>query len=136
MTVVGTPQCANQRRAHMRMPTWFVLAIATTGLAAGCAAGSAQQSQSAPEPVTIVTKIDFTADPYQGSFEVADGADALGCSTGTFVDTPTASGIHKEFTCESGARTGNFTAEFPLRAAPGRSWTGPAISAVCPDTAP
>lgn len=41
-----------------------------------------------------------------------DYADVLGCSSGTFVDTPTSRGIHKKFTCESGTRTGTFTAEF------------------------
>lgn len=44
-----------------------------------------------------------------GSFEVTDGADALGCSGGRFVresgeDGPTVS----EFTCETGSRSGSF----------------------------
>lgn len=62
--------------------------------------------------MTITTQIDFTEEPFQGTFEVLEGADALGCSSGTFVDTPTERGVHKEFTCESGTGTGTFTAEF------------------------
>jgi len=62
--------------------------------------------------VTIITQIDFTAEPFHGTLEVTEGADVLGCSRGTFADTPTANAIHKVFTCESGTRTGTFTAEF------------------------
>lgn len=90
----------------MRIPMLLVLAVATSGLVAACATGPAQNS------ATIITQIDFTTEPFNGTFEVTEGADVLGCSSGTFVDTPTGRGIHKEFTCESGARIGTFTAEF------------------------
>ncbi len=90
----------------MRMPMLLVLAVATSGLVAACATGATQSS------ATIITQIDFTTEPFNGTFEVTEGADVLGCSSGTFVDTPTDRGIHKEFTCESGARLGTFTAEF------------------------
>jgi hypothetical protein len=38
-------------------------------------------------PVTIETFVDFTTDPVVGVFEVTEGADTLGCSSGTFYDT-------------------------------------------------
>ncbi|MCH8900647.1 MAG: hypothetical protein IH942_09195 [Acidobacteria bacterium] len=34
-------------------------------------------------PVTIETEIDFSTEPFHGTFEVIDGADVLGCSSGT-----------------------------------------------------
>ena len=36
--------------------------------------------------VTIVTDIDFTSEPFKGTFEVTEGSEELGCSGGTFVD--------------------------------------------------
>jgi hypothetical protein len=90
----------------MRMPIWLVFAVATIGLLAACATGPTQGS------TTIITQIDFTAQPFKGTFKVTEGADVLGCSSGTFVDTPTDRGVHKKFTCESGTRMGTFTAEF------------------------
>jgi hypothetical protein len=90
----------------MRMPIWLVFAIAISGLVTACSTGPAQGL------TTIITQINFTTQPFKGTFKVAEGADVLGCSSGTFVDTPTSRGIHKKFTCESGARTGTFTAEF------------------------
>src|SRR4051795_13583738 len=94
----------------MRMLMWLVLLVATSTLAAACSISSTQGS------LTITTQIDFTAEPFHGTIKVTEGADALGCSSGTFVDTPpdtpTERGIYKELTCESGTRTGTFTAEF------------------------
>jgi hypothetical protein len=90
----------------MRMPIWLVLAVATSGLLAACATGPTQGS------TTIITQIDFTTQPFKGTFKVTEGADVLGCSSGTFVDTPTDRGVHKKFSCESGTRMGTFTAEF------------------------
>jgi hypothetical protein len=96
----------------MRMLIWLVLAVAASALVTACATGPTTQQG----PVTIDTQIDFTEEPFHGTFEVTEGADALGCSSGTFVDAPpdapTERGIHKEFTCESGPSTGTFTAEF------------------------
>jgi hypothetical protein len=99
----------------MRVLMGIVLTLVVSVLLAACAAGSAQ-TDSMKSLVTITTQIDFTEEPFNGSFEVTEGADVLGCSSGTFVDTPpnppTDRGVHKEFTCESGAGTGTFTAEF------------------------
>lgn len=89
------------------MLLWLIFVVAAGTLVAACATKPTQGS------VAITTHIDFTTEPPHGTFEVTDGADVLGCSSGTFVDTPTAPGtIHKEFTCESGTKTGTFTAEF------------------------
>lgn len=90
----------------MRILMCLCLAAATSGLGAACATGPTQGS-----PVTIITQINFSTEPYKGTFQVTDGSDVLGCSRGTFVDTPTERGIHKKFTCDSGAN-GTFTAEF------------------------
>lgn len=51
----------------------------------------------------------FTEDPVVGSLEVSDGAADLGCESGTFVDTQSATGIARLLTCESGERTGTIT---------------------------
>jgi hypothetical protein len=63
-------------------------------------------------PVTIVTQADFSGQTVVGTFEVTEGSEVLGCSSGTFVDTPGDDGIHKDFTCEIGSKDGNFIAVF------------------------
>jgi hypothetical protein len=106
-TAAGRQAQPFHRRRRMRMAVCLLLAVATSGLITACSTGPTQGSA-----VTIITQIDFTTEPFNGTFEVTEGADALGCSRGTFVDTPTDRGIHKKFTCDSGARRGTFTAEF------------------------
>ncbi len=96
----------------MRILLWLIFAVTVSStFVAACAPGPTQGS------VTIITQIDFTKKPIQGTFEVTKGAAVLGCVRGTFVDSPiTAIAIHKEFTCESGTARGTFTAEvFPPR---------------------
>jgi hypothetical protein len=57
-----------------------------------------------PSPVTIRTQISFASMPFQGTFAVTEGAAALGCSGGTFVDSPRSMGvIEKHFTCTDGS---------------------------------
>jgi hypothetical protein len=74
---------------------------------------------SAPQgPVTIVTAVDFSDFPIEGTFIVTVGADTLGCSSGTFVDAPFGFSVRKEFTCSSGG-TGKFTANFQPLPKPG-----------------
>ena len=58
--------------------------------------------------ITLVTEINFGQFPFSGTFAVTEGAEALGCSAGTFVDTPTGAAIRKEFTCSTGGE-GSFT---------------------------
>ena len=97
----------------MRILIGIILTVVASALVAACAPSPAQNDSSSTESLlTITTQIDFTQEPVQGTFEVTEGADALGCSSGTFADTLTERGVNKEFTCESGARTGTFTAEF------------------------
>lgn len=73
-------------------------------------------------PVTIQTDIDFTTSPFSGDFEVTEGAEILGCSTGTFVDFPHSqaapSAIDKVFTCTDGG-SGQFVATFRPTPQPG-----------------
>ncbi len=76
-------------------------------------------------PVIIEGTLDTSSVPFIGTFEVLEGVNLLGCSSGTFVDLPaglfppTRGRIAKVFTCEDGG-TGTFTANFqPLPTVPG-----------------
>jgi len=61
-----------------------------------------------PSPVTIVTAIDFSEEPFSGTFTVPQGSGTLGCSAGTFVDFPRGrQGIEKHFTCTRGSGSGD-----------------------------
>jgi len=63
-------------------------------------------------PVEIVALIDFTVYPFQGTFEVLEGASILGCEGGVSVDTWHGD-IKSEFTCLSGPGAGDtFTVRF------------------------
>jgi hypothetical protein len=61
-------------------------------------------------PVTTATEVDFSSSPVAGTFEVTEGADVLGCSSGTFVDSD--SGVRRVQTCDSGSNEGSFTVTF------------------------
>lgn len=63
-------------------------------------------------PVLIEATSDFTGDQVVGPFEVSEGADVLGCTSGSFVDTEVSTGIRRVMTCESGERTGTITVHF------------------------
>lgn len=66
-------------------------------------------------PVTIEAQTDFTAQPIVGTFEVTEGADILGCSSGTFVDEfETSININRVMTCDAGSNDGTFTVAFAL----------------------
>ena len=67
-------------------------------------------SAEPPSPVTIETVIDFSSFPFVGTFTVSEGAAALGCSAGTFVDIPRGEGpaqIEKHLSCTSGPGAGD-----------------------------
>jgi hypothetical protein len=89
-----------------RMPkhSWLIAGIATCLLVAACV------SSPPKGRIRLVTQSSFTTEPYRGTFEVTKGAEVLGCERGSFVDTPAGITIFKELTCESGARSGTFTA--------------------------
>ena len=86
---------------------------------AGCSGGGDGASAHGGS-FTIVTDIDFTT--QDGTFKVAQGSEALGCSSGTFVDhflgageygTGESSGtILKVLTCADGERSGSFLIRF------------------------
>jgi hypothetical protein len=88
----------------------FGCAAAPSGSAGPSAAATpARSSSAAPVPVSIVTSVDFSSQPFNGTFEVKRGAEALGCSGGTFVDAENAlEGIDKSITCTKGG-SGSFT---------------------------
>ena len=65
----------------------LVAATMVTGYGGGEGDGAGE-----PAPFTIVTTVDFLADPSSGIFNVEQGSDALGCSGGTFVDHPLSEG--------------------------------------------
>ena len=58
--------------------------------------------------VEIVTTTSFGADGSFGVFEVAAGAEALGCEAGSFDDIDVLSGLFRTLTCETGERNGTF----------------------------
>lgn len=93
--------------------SWLPVAIGTCLLGAGCA------SSPTKGMVTITTHMTSGPNPYNGTFEMTEGADVLGCSRGSFVDAPTGPAIRKELTCETGWKWGTFTAEFTPRDIPG-----------------
>jgi hypothetical protein len=61
---------------------------------------------------SITLQIDISTKPYNGIFEVTEGAEVLGCESGSSVDTLTAISDYSTLTCESGERSGTFTIEF------------------------
>jgi hypothetical protein len=81
-------------------------------LAAACSDDTPKEG-----PVTIENQVDFSFRPVAGTFEVTEGADVLGCSSGTFVDSGSPNeGIQRVYTCESGSNEGSFTASFNFEA--------------------
>ena len=92
----------------MRYLRYGLLAVVVLLLAAACSDDTPKEG-----PVTMVNEVDFSMRPVTGTFEVTEGADVLGCSSGTFVDagSPT-DGIQRVYTCDSGSNEGSFTASF------------------------
>jgi hypothetical protein len=88
----------------------------------GAACGDDDDGDAAPTsgPVTIETQITFSAtEAFSGTFEVAEGADVLGCSSGSFVDDGRVEveggelfEITKVLTCESGPKVGTISVLF------------------------
>ena len=87
--------------------------LALVGLLGGCG-GEDSATGSTASSVEITTEIDFSEEPFSGTFEVTEGADSLGCATGTFVDGAGDEEIEKTFTCTDGSREGTFTALITL----------------------
>ncbi len=72
--------------------------------------GVAADTPPTGEPVTIVRRERLHEMPSNGTFEVTEGAEFLGCAAGTFVDSVEPIALHSVHTCEAGTRTGTFTA--------------------------
>jgi hypothetical protein len=91
-----------------------VAILASVAILAGC--GRDDEGEGTPAEsgsLTIVTDIDFTSEPFKGTFEVTDGSDELGCSGGTFVDQNVGEeDVDKVLTCMDGERSGSFTILF------------------------
>ena len=64
-------------------------------------------------PVTIETAPDFSTRPVVGTFEVTEGADTLGCTTGTYEDSydEATQNVTKLMTCDA-PNTGTFSILF------------------------
>jgi hypothetical protein len=74
-------------------------------------------------PVTIVTTLDFSTFPPPGTFEVTEGHEILGCSSGTTIDFPRGVGaVERVFTCDAG--NGQFTFLFLDRSNHWQAWKG------------
>jgi hypothetical protein len=90
----------------------LVLVIVMVLIVAACSS-----DEPAAGPVTFETEVDFSFRPVAGTFEVTEGADVLGCSSGTFVDSGSPNeGIQRVYTCDSGSNEGSFTASFNFEA--------------------
>jgi hypothetical protein len=83
-------------------------------------AAACSSDESASGPITIETSletgIDYSTQPFQGSFEVTEGADILGCSSGTWEDARNdeagdLQSVSKFMTCSEGD-TGTFTINY------------------------
>ena len=108
-----TRQRRNGRCARRMLQ--LVAALALVGLLGGCGGDDEDLATgSTAGSVEITTEVDFSEEPFSGTFEVTEGADALGCATGTFVDSPRDEEIEKTFTCTDGSRDGTFTALITL----------------------
>jgi hypothetical protein len=88
----------------------LILVVVVMLLAAACSDDTSKEG-----PITIVGQVDFNVQPIVGTFEVAEGADVLQCSDGTFEDEFVSEGnIVRVFTCDSGSNEGTFTAAFTI----------------------
>jgi hypothetical protein len=90
----------------------LVLVIVMVLIVAACSS-----DEPAAGPVTIGNEVDFSSRPVAGTFEVTEGADILGCYSGTFVDSGSPNeGIQRAYTCDSGSNEGSFTTSFNFEA--------------------
>jgi hypothetical protein len=85
-----------------------MLVIVVMLLATACSDDSPTEG-----PVTIVAQWEFDDGLVFGTFEVTEGADALGCSSGAFKDSRVdPENWLRVFACESGSNDGTFSATF------------------------
>ena len=92
----------------MRYLRYGLLAVVVVLLAAACSDDTPKEG-----PVTWVNEVTFGSQGVSGTFEVTEGADVLGCSSGTFVDSGNPDvGVQRVQTCDSGSNEGTFTVAF------------------------
>ena len=107
--------CRRRNGRCARTMLQLLAGLALVGLLGGCGGDDEDPATgSTASSVEITTEIDFSEQPFSGTFEVNEGADALGCTTGTFVDGTGDEEIEKTFTCTDGPREGTFTALITL----------------------
>jgi hypothetical protein len=99
-------------------------AVVTMLVVAACSSDGGASGAVTIE-TTLATGINFGTQPFQGDFEVTEGADTLGCSNGTWVDARNdepgdLQSVSKLMTCAEGD-TGTFTMNY----IPGGYDTGP-----------
>jgi hypothetical protein len=83
----------------------LMLAVVVVFLTTACSS-----DETAAGPVTFETEVDLSTRPIAGTFEVTEGADVLGCSSGAFVDSGLPpDGVERVMTCDSGSNEGSFT---------------------------
>src|SRR5262245_55495506 len=88
--------------------------LVTAAMLAGCGGGD-------DGSFTLVIDGAFYKTPVSGTFTVSEGSDDLGCSSGTFVDTPVRQSVRgtlptivrNVLTCTDGDRRGSFVTRFP-----------------------
>ncbi len=66
-------------------------------------------AESGDGAITIEFEVDFAVEPIVGTFVVSEGADLLGCSSGSVEQVEGIPRITQAFTCENGDREGTFT---------------------------
>ena len=81
------------------------------------------------EPAAMTIETNVYGDVSGGTFTLEDGATALGCSSGTYVDSLWGVGHRKVFTCEAGEMTGTFAVnvnpdQVGIDPGPPETWTG------------
>jgi len=106
---------SRRRRNILALVGAFAVTVVAIALVAIVSTGNDTPQAGAPTsgPVTIETEPDFSTRPVAGTFEVTEGADILGCSNGTYVDTfdDVTADVTKLMTC-SEPDTGTFTILF------------------------
>jgi hypothetical protein len=102
------------RRGWLAVAAGFTV-VAIIGLGFGIVAINNDNAPALPlaGPVIIETEADYSARPVIGTFTVLEGADVLGCSTGTWEDTfdTATEDVTKRMTC-SEPNTGTFAILF------------------------
>ncbi len=66
-------------------------------------------AESGDGAITIEFEVDFASEPIVGTFVASEGADLLGCSSGSVEQVEGIPRITQAFTCDGGDRAGTFT---------------------------